>query len=139
VAVCEYLSNRCTQASLNCLKKLNDILPKKMRPESDEEDASMELRSEHVIKYNIAVLLILLGKRDNALQVIKEVYKAKECFIEYAQCRILFMLMVPFFITKELQVSLKNSMEALIIYQHFPNKPVFVKNPQNQWISVALH
>ena len=80
-----------------------------MRPESDEDEASMELRSEHVIKYNIAVLLTLLGKRDNALQVIKEVYKSKECFIEYAQCRILFMLMVLFDFIEELQVSLKNS------------------------------
>lgn len=66
LAVCEYLTNRCTQSSLNCLRKLNDLISRKIKREAQKLDG----HTESLIKLNVAVLLILMGKRDNALLML---------------------------------------------------------------------
>jgi len=47
-----------------------------------------------MIKLNIAVLLILQGKRDNALVVLYSVYRNRDCLIEFMQSRIFLLLLV---------------------------------------------
>lgn len=90
LAICEYLSNRCVQTSINCHRKLSEWLMKK----SKRENYKLDCHTESIVKFNIAILLILLGKRDNALLVMTDIYKNRACFIEYMQSRIMLLLMV---------------------------------------------
>jgi hypothetical protein len=90
LAICEYLSNRCVQTSINCHRKLSEWLSKK----SKRENYKLDCHTESIVKFNIAILLILLGKRDNALLVMTDIYKNRACFIEYMQSRIMLLLMV---------------------------------------------
>ena len=84
------MANRCQQSAVNCLKKLNDIITRKYRREGNRNDP----QTENIVKFNIAVLMILQGKRDNAMVILKEVYNNRNCFIEFMQTRILLMLLV---------------------------------------------
>jgi hypothetical protein len=77
LAICEYLANRCQPAALNCLKKLNDILNRKLKRDPNRGDP----QTECIIKLNIIVLLILQGRRDSALLLLSELYKQKQSLI----------------------------------------------------------
>jgi hypothetical protein len=90
LAITEYMANRCNQSALNSLRKLNDILVRKYRREHLLQDP----QTEQIIKLNIVVHLILQGKRDYALLLLKEIYKHRECFIEFMQSRVFLLLMV---------------------------------------------
>lgn len=61
---------------------------------SRRENYKLDCHTESIGKLNIAILLILLGKRDNALLVMTDIYKNRACFIEYMQSRIMLLLMV---------------------------------------------
>lgn len=106
------MANRCQQSAVNCLKKLNDIITRKYRREGNRNDP----QTENIVKFNIAVLMILQGKRDNAMIILKEVYNNRNCFIEFMQTRILLMLL-------ELSVILKSPFEALKLYRYYLLRP----------------
>jgi hypothetical protein len=90
LAICEYLSNRCQQSSLNCLRKLNDLLARRLK----RDPARTDSQTECILKLNIAILLVLQGKRDNALVVLAELYRTRDCFIEFMQSRVFLLLLV---------------------------------------------
>jgi predicted negative regulator of RcsB-dependent stress response len=90
LAICEYLANRCQQSSLNCLRKLNDILTRKLKRNPNRTDC----QTESIIKLNIAILFILQGKRDNALVILNDIYHNRDCFIEFMQSRIFLLILV---------------------------------------------
>jgi hypothetical protein len=87
--ICEYLANRCQQSALNTLKKLNDLIARKYKREANRADP----QTENIIKLNIAVLMILQGRRDNALVLLREIYHNRNCFIEFMQTRIFLLLL----------------------------------------------
>jgi hypothetical protein len=58
------------------------------------ENYKLDCYTESIVKFNIAILLITLGKRDNAMLVMTDIYKNRACFIEYMQSRIMLLLMV---------------------------------------------
>lgn len=88
LAICEYLANRCQQTALNCLRRLNDLLQRKFKR------SQSELQTQAIVKFNLAVLLILQGRRDIALLLLEEVYRQRDCFIEFMQSRVFLLLMV---------------------------------------------
>lgn len=128
LAICEYLSNRCVQTSINCHRKLSEWLMKK----SKRENYKLDCHTESIVKFNIAILLILLGKRDNALLVMTDIYKNRACFIEYMQSRIMLLLM-------ELNITQRNPSTVLSLYRHYPIRPSDCRNQSSQWISLLMH
>lgn len=84
------MANRCQQSALNCLRKLNDLLTRKFK----RDQPTHEPHTHNLIKLNIAVLLILQGRRDCALPILTDVFEHKDCFVESIQSRLLLLLMV---------------------------------------------
>jgi len=82
------MANRCQQSTLNCMRKLNDLHIRKYQRDR------LAPQTEATIKVNLAVLLVLQGRRDQALILLNEVYQNRHCFIEFMQSRIYFLLMV---------------------------------------------
>ena len=87
--ICEYMANRCQQSALNTLKKLNDLIARRYKREANRADP----QTENIIKLNIAVLMILQGRRDYALVLVREIYNNRNCFIEFMQTRIFLLLL----------------------------------------------
>ena len=46
------------------------------------------------MKYNIGILMLLNGKKENAYLLINDVYKNEKCFIDFVKYRMLLLLMV---------------------------------------------
>lgn len=88
--ICEYLANRCQPSSANCLRKLNDLLSRKFK-----RDQPTEQQTQCIVKLNLAILLILQGRRDSALLILSEIYNQRDCFVEFMQSRIFLLLLVP--------------------------------------------
>lgn len=128
LAICEYLSNRCQQSSLNCLRKLNDLLARRLK----RDPARTDSQTECILKLNIAILLVLQGKRDNALVVLAELYRTRDCFIEFMQSRVFLLLL-------ELNSLAKNALEVLSIHRYYLLRPVEQRGQPQQWISILLH
>lgn len=72
LAICEYLSNgRTLNASHVCIRKLNNLLSKKTKRENELYD-HMTLQ---LMKYNIGILMLLNGKKENACLLVNDVYR----------------------------------------------------------------
>jgi hypothetical protein len=84
------MANRCQQSALNCLRKLNDLLARKFK----RDQPTHEPHTHNLIKLNIAVLLILQGRRDCAIPILTDVFSHRDCFVESIQSRLLLLLMV---------------------------------------------
>lgn len=71
--ICEYMQNRSPLQASNTLSKLIDLLAeagqKRTNKKSKEEpyDAS-------ILKYNISVLMGVIGRRDNMEMILKDLY-----------------------------------------------------------------
>ena len=87
------MANRCHQTALNCLRKLNDLHLRKFRKDTHNHQPS---QTEATLMLNMSALLVLQGRREQALLLLKEVYQQRQCFIEYMQSRLLLFLMVLF-------------------------------------------
>lgn len=71
LAICEYLNNgRTLNASHVCIRKLNSLISKKNKKDSELYD----LMTLQLMKYNIGILMLLNGKRENAYLLISDVY-----------------------------------------------------------------
>lgn len=71
LAICEYLSNgRSQNASHVCIRKLNNLIIKKNKRETElYEQMTMQL-----MKYNVSILMLLNGKKENAHLLISDIY-----------------------------------------------------------------
>ena len=91
LAICEYLNNgRTTNASHVCIRKLNNLISKKSKKDSEMYD-NMTVQ---LMKYNIGILMLLNGKKENAYLLINDIYNNQKCFIDYLKYRMLLLLMV---------------------------------------------
>lgn len=70
LAICEYLANRCQQSALNCIRRLNDLLARRWK----RDQSTLEPHTHNIVKFNIAILLILQGRRDCALLLLQDIY-----------------------------------------------------------------
>lgn len=70
LAICEYLANRCVGTSISCHRKLVEWLGKKYK----RENYKLDWQTESIVKLNIGILLVLVGKRENALLLMTDIY-----------------------------------------------------------------
>lgn len=127
LAICEYLANRCQQSSLNCLRKLNDILTRKLKRNPNRTDC----QTESIIKLNIAILFILQGKRDNALVILNDIYHNRDCFIEFMQSRIFLLILVDL-------LKFRNSMLLLkILWRYSASTDIICSGQSNSEVKLS--
>ena len=77
------------------MRKLNDLLARKFK-----RDQPTDQQTQNIVKLNLVVLLILQGRRDAAILLLEEIYKQRDCFVEFMQSRIFLLLMVTSITTR---------------------------------------
>ena len=77
-------------SSQACLRKLASLMMKRNKKDHD----IYERITDQVIKYNIGILMLLTGRKDNAYLIISDVYRTEKCFIDFMKYRMLLLLMV---------------------------------------------
>lgn len=82
--------SRTLNSSQVCLRKLSTLLAKKSKKENDH----YERITDQIIKYNIAILMLLTGRKENAYMLISDIYAHEKCFIDFMKYRMLLLLMV---------------------------------------------
>lgn len=73
-----------------CLRKLGALLLKKTKKDNDH----YERVTDQILKYNIAILMMLTGRKDSAYAILSDIYSHEKCFIDFMKYRMLLLLMV---------------------------------------------
>jgi hypothetical protein len=61
----------------------------------NKKDAELyDQMTPQLMKYNIGILMLLNGKKENAYLIISDIYENEKCFIDYLKYRKLLLLMV---------------------------------------------
>ena len=50
--------------------------------------------TDQILKYNIAILMMLTGRKDSAYAIVGDIYNNEKCFIDFMKYRMLLLLMV---------------------------------------------